>query len=84
VESWPHFTPGYYQFVKSSASVSATVCTPPPIPDVIDSTDTTALAATRAWLDDPQNYLTQLTVRDGQCLKCHINGTSDAGVGITF
>ena len=81
---WPHFTPGYYQFVKSAASVSATVCTPPPIPDAVSSEETTRLAEIWAWLDDPASYKNTLTVRDGQCLKCHINSTEDAGVGITF
>jgi hypothetical protein len=84
IQSWPHFTPGYYQFVKSAASIAATISLPPPIPDVVSSDDTTLLAEIWAWLDDPASYNNTMTIRDGQCLKCHINGTEDAGVGITF
>jgi hypothetical protein len=84
IQSWPHFTPGYYQFVKSAASIAATISLPPPIPDVISSEDTTLVAEVWAWLDDPLSYMNSPTIRDGQCIKCHVNGTEDAGVGITF
>ena len=85
VQSWPHFTPGYFHFTKVAESVGASAALVPPIADFLSSTDTTAIATTKAWLNDPQNYKDTLKMPlDGMCLKCHVNGTKDAGVGITF
>ncbi len=84
VQSWPHFTPGYFHFVKSAAHVGAGMTNVPPIPDVIASGNSAVIASTQAWLDDPVNYEKSTTVQDGQCLKCHVNATNDAGVGKTY
>jgi len=84
VQSWPHFTPGYFHFTKSAAHVGAPMTYVPPIPDLLAATDVTGITNVQAWLDNPINYEEALTVADGQCLKCHINATNDAGIGKTF
>ncbi|HET6351281.1 MAG TPA: hypothetical protein VFG89_04005 [Coriobacteriia bacterium] len=84
VQSWPHFTPGYFHFVKSAAHVGASMTNAPPIPDVINSNNTALITATQVWLDNPTSYEEAVTVSDGQCLKCHVNSTDDAGVGKTY
>jgi hypothetical protein len=84
VQSYPHFTPGYFHFTKSAAHLGAPMTYAPPIPDFVASGDTAGIAAVQAWLEDPVNYEEALTVADGQCLKCHVNATDDAGVGKTY
>jgi cytochrome c553 len=84
VQSWPHFTPGYFHFTKSAAHVGAPMTYAPPIPDQINANNLALITSTWAWLDDPVNYEEALTVADGQCLKCHVNATDDAGVGKTY
>lgn len=84
VQSWPHFTPGYFHFTKSAAYMGAPMTYAPPIPDQLSPLDSVGIASVQAWLHDPTNYAKALTVADGQCLKCHVNATNDAGVGKTF
>jgi hypothetical protein len=84
VQSWPHFTPGYFHFVKSASHAGAAMTNAPPIPDVLAATNTAGIAAVHAWLDDPINYEESTTVQDGQCLKCHIDSAGNAGVGKTY
>jgi hypothetical protein len=84
VQSWPHFTPGYFHFTKSAAHQGAAMTYAPPIPNVLSPLDTAGIAAVQAWLNDPVNYEEALTVADGQCLKCHVNAADNAGVGKTF
>jgi len=84
VQSWPHFTPGYFHFTKSGAHAGAAMTYAPPIPDVINANNAALIASTQAWLDDPVNYEEALTVADGQCLKCHVNAANNAGVGKTY
>ena len=84
VQSYPHFTPGYFHFVKSASHVGAAMTNDPGLPDVVAFSDTAGIAAVQAWLDDPLNYEEATTVQDGQCLKCHVNATDDAGVGKTY
>jgi len=84
VESWPHFTPGYFHFTKTAANAGSSMTYAPPIPDQINSNNTALITSTQAWLNDPTNYAKAVTVADGQCLKCHVNATNDAGVGKTF
>jgi len=52
--------------------------------ELISHNNTALIASTQAWLDDPANYEKAVTVQDGQCLKCHVNATDDAGVGKTY
>jgi hypothetical protein len=84
VQSYPHFTPGYFHFVKSASYVGDTMNNAPPIPDVIDFANTAEIASVQAWLEDPVHYEESTTVQDGQCLKCHVNAANDAGVGKTY
>lgn len=88
VQSYPHFTPGYFHFVKSAGHEGGTMTNGPVeaglIPDVVAAGDTAGLAAVQAWLDDPMNYEEAVTVADGQCLKCHVNNADAAGVGKTY
>ena len=84
VQSWPHFTPGYFHFVKSASHVGDAMDNAPPIPDVINANNTALISSTQAWLDDPVHYEEATTVQDGQCLKCHVNAADDAGVGKTY
>jgi hypothetical protein len=84
VQSYPHFTPGYFHFVKSASYVGDTMSNAPPIPDVIDFANTAEIASVQAWLEDPVHYEESTTVQDGQCLKCHVNAANDAGVGKTY
>jgi len=56
----------------------------PPIPDQLSPLDSAGIAAVQTWLHNTSNYDKALTVADGQCLKCHVNATDDAGVGKTF
>ncbi len=84
VQSWPHFTPGYFHFVKSASHVGAAMTNAPPIPDVIAANNTALITSTQAWLNDPVNYEEAVTVQDGQCLKCHVNAADNAGVGKTY
>jgi hypothetical protein len=46
--------------------------------------DLSGLAAIQAVLDDPLVIEEAQATADGACLKCHVNGTNDAGVGKTF
>ncbi len=84
IQSYPHFTPGYFHFVKSASHVGAAMTNAP------RSAGRRRLQRHRrdrrcqAWLDDPLNYEEAVTVQDGQCLKCHVNATDDAGVGKTY
>jgi hypothetical protein len=84
IQSYPHFTPGYFHFTKSAAHVGAAMTNAPAIPDVVAAGDTAGLATVQAWLEDPVNYEEAVTVADGQCLKCHVNAGETAGVGINF
>ena len=84
VQCYPHFTPGYFHFVKSAPHAGGAMANAPSVPEAIDFTDAAGLAATKAWLEDPANYEKAVTVQDGQCLKCHVNATNDAGVGKTY
>lgn len=84
IQSYPHFTPGYFHFVKSASHAGGTMTNVPPIPEYLTATDTAGLGVVQAWLDDPINYEEAVTVQDGQCLKCHVNGAESAGVGINF
>ncbi len=84
IQSWPHFTPGYFHFTKSASHVGAAMTNVPPIPDVLAATDSAGIAAVQAWLNDPVNYEEAVTVQDGQCLKCHVNAADTAGVGKTY
>lgn len=88
IQSYPHFTPGYFHFAKSAAHAGATMVNGPveagEIPAIVAADDTAGLAAVQAWLEDPVSYEEATTVQDGQCLKCHVNTTDDAGVGKTF
>ena len=84
VQSYPHFTPGYFHFTKSAAHAGAAMTYAPPVPDVLAFSDAAGIAAAQAWLEDPVSYEEALTVADGQCLKCHVNTTNDAGVGKTY
>ena len=56
VQSWPHFTPGYFHFVKSAAHEGAAMTNAPPIPDLLAATNSAGIAAVQAWLNDPVNY----------------------------
>ncbi|HET6351280.1 MAG TPA: hypothetical protein VFG89_04000 [Coriobacteriia bacterium] len=86
-ESYPHFTPGYFHFAKGGAHVGAPDTYGPVenglIPNYAASGDA-AVAAAQAWLEDPASYEEAITVHDGQCLKCHVNATDDAGIGKTY
>jgi hypothetical protein len=86
IESYPHFTPGYFHFVKSSAYVGASMANGPVelglIPAVLSPSNTAGIAAAQAWLDDTNNYDESTTVQDGQCLKCHVADSNPVGSGI--
>lgn len=88
VESYPHFTPGYFHFVKSAPYAGAVMSNGPVelglIPEFLAADDAAGIAAVQAWLDDPINYQKSTTVQDGQCLKCHANTSNTAGIGKTF
>lgn len=90
VQSYPHFTPGYFHFVKSASHVGGTMTNAPrlgngqPVPELLTPAQTAELAQVQAWLDDPVSYEKAVTVADGQCLKCHVDATDTLGVGKTF
>jgi len=88
IQSYPHFTPGYFHFTKSAAHAGATMTNGPVeaglIPNVVAAGDTAGLASVQAWLEDPVNYEEAVTVADGQCLKCHVDTTDTLGIGKTF
>jgi len=85
IQSYPHFTPGYFHFVKSGAHVGATMANGPVelglIPFVLTPGDP-ALATAQTWLEDPVNYEESTTVQDGQCLKCHVLDADPLGPGV--
>jgi hypothetical protein len=85
IESYPHFTPGYFHFVKSAANMGATMANGPVelglIPNRLNAGDP-ALATVQAWLEDTNNYDESTTVQDGQCLKCHVEDSNPLGRGI--
>jgi len=84
VQSFPHFTPGYFHFVKPAPYMGAASAYDPPVADYLAFSDTAGIAAAQLWLHDPINYEEAITVNDGECLKCHVNSTNDAGIGKSF
>jgi cytochrome c553 len=84
LESYPHFTPGYFHFTKTAAHVGGTMTYAPPVSDVYLASNAAGIAAAQAFLDDPASYEEAITVADGQCLKCHVNAAETAGVGKSY
>jgi hypothetical protein len=84
VQSYPHFTPGYFHFTKAAAHAGAAMTLAPPIPDFYTPGTASDIASVNAWLATPANQAMALTVGDGQCLKCHVDSTNSFGVGKTF
>jgi hypothetical protein len=88
VQSYPHFTPGYFHFVKSAAHAGASMTNGPVEAGLIAEkyafSQTASISAAQTWLEDPDSYEEAVTVADGQCLKCHVNTANDAGVGKTY
>ena len=84
IQSFPHFTPGYYRFLKSGARAGASMTNAPPIPESLDADDAGRISVAQAWIEDASNFDAAQTVADGQCLKCHVSGSGLEGVGHTY
>jgi hypothetical protein len=88
VQSWPHFTPGYFKFLKTADKLGGTMEDIDPrlaaASAGIASGDAAGLAAIQAVLDDPLVIEDAQANADGACLKCHVNAAGTAGIGITF
>lgn len=82
VESWPHFTPGYFQFLTASGGVESTDLIKAPIPDRATISNTNRYPSTRAWLGSSASYDRSQEGIDGHCLKCH--RAQSLGVGMKY
>lgn len=86
-QSFPHFTPGYFKFTKTGDYMgdATPVYTPSGLPAAgYLAAGDPGIVTAQAWLEDPTNYEEAIKTSDGGCLKCHVNGTQTAGVGIGF
>ncbi len=87
VQSWPHFTPGYFKFLTTADYLGGDMDNIDPelaATPVVASGDATGLADIQSVLDSATVIEEAQATADGACLKCHINGTNDAGIGKTF
>jgi len=87
VQSWPHFTPGYFKFLKTADHLGGTMTNIDAdlsAEATVAAGDSAGLAAIQAVLDDPMVIEEAQATADGACLKCHVNGAGTAGVGKTY
>jgi hypothetical protein len=87
IQSWPHFTPGYFKFLKAGSYMGAAMTNVEAdlaANQSLASTDTVGLNNIYSVLDSSTVIEEAMTTADGACLKCHVNSTNDAGVGKTF
>lgn len=88
IQSWPHFTPGYFKFLKTAAYLGGGMTN---IDPALAANWTFASSNTTGLKNFQQSVLDSATViedaqanADGACLKCHVNSTRSAGVGINY
>lgn len=85
IQSFPHFTPGYFKFLISADNLNAPMkninATLKAFPRAMNQTD---LNTVWSVLDDPKVQEDAECTSDGACLKCHINADKSAGIGLTF
>jgi hypothetical protein len=87
VQSFPHFTPGYFKFLKAADKLGGTMANIDPdiaLTPTVAAGDAAGLAAIQGVLDDPLVIEEAQCTADGACLKCHVNAAGTAGVGVTF
>ena len=84
IQSWPHFTPGYFHFVKSAAHVGGAMTNAPPIPDVINAQQHGA-DRRDAGVAGRSGQLREGDDRAGRPVpEVPVNATDDAGIGKTY
>jgi len=87
IQSWPHFTPGYFKFLKTSAYLGGPMedIDPDLAANPTFAAGDPALATFQTdVLDNPLVIEEAQANADGACLKCHVNAAQTAGIGITF
>ncbi len=85
IQSFPHFTPGYFKFLISADNLGAEMMNINAILKANPRAMTQGVLDTVwATLDDPAVQEAAECTSDGACLKCHINADKSAGIGLTF
>ncbi len=87
IQSWPHFTPGYFKFLKTADHAGGAMTDIDPrlaATIIVAPGDTAGLAAIRSVLDSPTVIEEAQATADGACLKCHVNSSRTSGVSISF